>query len=875
MTGFLLIASLLHSLSQGKEVYSFPVKAGASCDQILEEFRIAFSVRVAYDPMLSEHKSPFGVIIKGYTPQEVFAKVCEIFRLDYLFSDHSSYLVRSSLQDLVTSKEKIYHIQIKEQRDGSAVPYAAVYDLGKSYFGFTDEFGDCFIRIPDSMTNVRLVVHSLAHRDQQIVIENGKQQHSLKLADDPINMLPVSVSSYRKKLTTLQNQSTGVASGLLDVVMISSVFSKDIVRTIQVLPGVAFADDSKAGLRIRGANEEATLLILDQMPVYKADHFFGVFGAFNSGYIRNIHLYKNNIPVSFGGRTSGLLHLESDAQSKGNEVKIDANLLSTSATANLRINKRFLLKFAARKSFAHLASGGFYDLSQRNNIGKENLPLNLQNIVTSRPAFDFYDANARVVYQHKRHQADLNLFGSFDDFSNQFSSSYKIRQNTISDESFQQKNQWDNIASALNYSYLGHSFDLKLTGFTTRFATAYDIKSNLLRREPGFILRDTVGIYNENSIEDGGVKATVQWGNERQFYAGIEYVNHQNYLLIENERFPVFEVNRRGGESSLWSGMRIGKKAGLFFEPGLRLTRVHSLNKGYLLPQLYVSYNLPNDILLKGSAGRHAQFVRQFDHENALGQRQQFFVLANDQTVPVATGTNTMVGMWKSVGPIVIDVEAYYRWLNGSIMHAIQMPGLRLPGNTQLIQGFRLYQGESRSMGLDVSLIFEKPYVFSMLTYTLSKSDNRFENVFNAQWFPANEDSRHQIKWVNTVMYRKFEASVSYLGATGRPYVDLSALDKTSDRSKLDPTLYLKRLPDYHRWDVGLSYRLRLFGADVKVSGSVFNLLDRTNVKYRQFFFRLPPPPGSQNQPLTSIGSDVTQLERTFNLSFQLHLSGK
>jgi ferric enterobactin receptor len=861
--------------AQKGDVLVFSLQEGKPCSSALEDFRSLFSIRVAFDPALRAHTSPFSITLRGNTPEEVFAKLCEVYRLEYIFSDKFSYLVRSTFHDISASKMQVHHLHIKEVRDGSPIAFATIFDKEKNFIGFTDAFGDCIIHLPDTVSGKSLIIHSLAHLDKEIRIGGGTTQQNLSLADDPVIVKPVKVTSARKQLSTLANQSTGVSSKLLDVIMLSSVFPSDVARSIQLLPGVKAIDDAKSGIRIRGSNEEATLLMLDQMPVYKADHFFGLFGAFNARYVHYLQLYKNNIPVEFGGRTSGMLYLESDAAASVTDVKVEANLLYSSVTANVPLSKRWLFKVAGRKSYTNLAKGGLYDLTQRNNIGGENLPPNLQNLITSRPSFDFFDGNARLLYHNGKHQADLNYFGSGDHFSDQFSSTYKIRQNTISDETFSQSNSWQNTVVGLNYKYTDALFEVRATGYFSRNASQYDITSFLLRKEPGILLKDTVEVYNQNTISDAGMKASIHFGKERNMYAGIEYVHHTNYLFIENERFPIFEINRTGDESSTWGGMRIGRKTAFFADPAIRLTRLHPFGKFYFLPQIYLSQSLGDGWLAKASAGRHLQFVRQFDHENPLGQKQQFFVLSNGTTVPVAIGENTMLGIWKSLGNFVIDIEGYYRWLNGSTMHAAQMPGLRLPGNAPLVQGFKLYQGQARTAGVDLSLIYEKSNVFSMFTYTLSKTENRFDGVFGRQWFPATEDSRHQLKWVNAYTYAKMDVNFTYIGATGRPYIDLSSLDKSVDRSTLDPTKYVKKLTDYHRFDVGMTYHLNILGMKARLGCSVFNIFNRTNVKYRQFFFRLPPGggPGNPGNALTSIGSDVSQLERTFNVSLLLHFT--
>ncbi len=161
-----------------------------------------------------------------------------------------------------------------------------------------------------------------------------------------------------------------------------------------------------------------------------------------------------------------------------------------------------------------------------------------------------------------------------------------------------------------------------------------------------------------------------------------------------------------------------------------------------------------------------------------------------------------------------------------------------------------------------------------MFTYTISKAENRFKQIFKNQYFPSSEDSRHQIKWINAITLGKFDLSASYIAASGRPYLDLSSINNPVDRNNLIVNDYIKNLPAYHRLDVGAYYRFKLAGADSRIGLAIFNITNRTNVKYRQFVFQLPPAQSSpgQNPINTILGSDVSQLDRTINVSFNFSI---
>ncbi len=271
------------------------------------------------------------------------------------------------------------------------------------------------------------------------------------------------------------------------------------------------------------------------------------------------------------------------------------------------------------------------------------------------------------------------------------------------------------------------------------------------------------------------------------------------------------------------------------------------------------------------SIGIHWLMLLMFVAVYACIELHEFFPKGSDLRATLKTW-HFMLGLSKFWDRFSLDFESYYRTLDGAIIHASQRPGLRQFNMQAPPQSFKLFQGEGRVYGMDVSLSYEKRAWFSMLNYTLSKSENRFKEIFKNQFFPSSEDSRHQLKWLNSYSYKDFSFSLHYITASGRPYLDLSVLGNNMDRNNLDISKSIRNLPAYHRVDIGLNYQFKLFSNVAKIGFTVFNVMNRTNVKYKQFVFQLPPTQGSNTNPVNTIlGSDVSQLDRTYNISLQIN----
>lgn len=854
--------------------FSFTLQKGKNYTQTIEDFKKKYNVLVAYNPDLAVLINQNQRTIHSTYLSDLFGKICQIYQLEFIPTDSTSFLVRTDLQSMEQNEELTLHINLTESRDGMPVTYATVYDPSKKYFAFTDEFGDCFIKLPKSMLGTKLIVHSLAH--QESVIETQKQStyHRIKLKDEPVKVMPLTISTIKKKLSFSRLQATTLSQNLIDKLKETSIFQSDLTRTIQLLPGVSNINDAKSTVRIRGANEEATLLLLDKMPVYKADHFYGIFNAFNSYFINEVSLFKNYIPVEYGGRTSGMLKMDSNIQLDSFDFKADINLINTGIYTAIPLSKALSIQFAGRQSYLDVLKSSYDNLIESDSsiIGNNRI---IQNLIQSKPSFDFWDYNGKIAYKGANHQFDANIFRSEDQFNNDYHVTFEGFSKMINDETFSQTNHWQNRTYGINHQYHTDKMDIESNVYNTMYHVDYLVISKLIENGFNGTRYDTAQIYNNNGVKDLGFKSAVKFKDFHQISFGAEYIRHSNQLLIENERKTIFQIDKSGAESALFTSIELGSKSKWYIKPSLRYNYLHYLTKGYLLPQVYTTFLVNQRLQLKSSAAWHVQNVRLIDHENILGQKQQFFAMANGSKIPVGKGQNLMLGMWYSNGSWTVDVEAYHRILDGAINHATSAPGLRPPKsnkpNEQMPQDFKLFTGESKVTGVDFAIVYDIKDYFSMLTYTLSKAENRFADIFSNQYFPTPDDSRHQIKWLNSLTWGKMSFSATYVGATGRPYLDLSSLDRKTDRSKLDINKYIQRLSDYHRLDLGVSYNFKWKRTSFKIGGTVFNVFDRVNVKYRQFIYQLQqgPGPGNPSQN-TVVGADVTQLDRTFNLNFSI-----
>jgi hypothetical protein len=286
----------------------------------------------------------------------------------------------------------------------------------------------------------------------------------------------------------------------------------------------------------------------------------------------------------------------------------------------------------------------------------------------------------------------------------------------------------------------------------------------------------------------------------------------------------------------------------------------------YVLPQLYAEFAWSGSGKIYTHAGRYAQFVRMIEFENFLGQRNSFFIMSNGGSIPVSLSSGASVGYEYASGNLMAQIECYHRQTQGALMYAKSIVSYRngLPS----ISDYQLYSGEYRNFGMDVSTTYQADDWFTSLQYAWSVSEQRYNEILNGRYFPAAQDSRHQLKGMGGYHYKSWDFSVAYIFSTGRPYTDISLLDFPLSIEDGEFGNFVRRLPDYRRLDASAAYSFHFRSVRFKTGISVFNLLNRDNVRFRQFLFELPENTGSKGV----LGADIIQLGRTFNMHLSIFI---
>lgn len=650
------------------------------------------------------------------------------------------------------------------------------------------------------------------------------------------SMLQEVVVSSRRRDGNVQNAQMGKIDLSMNQVKAVPVLlgEVDLLKTLQLMPGVRNAGEGNTGLYVRGGGPDQNLILLDDAIVYNTGHLFGFFSIFNSDAIKNISLIKGGMPAQYGGRLSSVLDI---AMKEGNmkkwEVEGGVGAIASRISVQGPIKKD-------KASFIVSARRTYIDLLVKPFIGKDNAFYG--------SGYYFYDVNMKANYKFSEKDR-LYLSGYFGrdvfDFRN-------------SQRSFNARIPWGNSTATLRWN---HVFNRKLFANTTLVYNDYAFSFGASQND--FSIKLSSGIRDLTGKIDVDYYASPR--HKMRF--GALYTNHQftPNVLSGGQGSTTFEPNNESRKYALESGIyvqddwevsdRIKVHAGLRYSgfgqigPYKIFERDADGNKldstvfgrgdrvktyGAFEPRFTIRYILDDETSLKAAVTRNNQYIHLVSNAGST--------LPTDLWVPstyrVKPQTSWMyaAGIFKNFNDNTFEtsVELYYKTMDNQIEYEEgYTPSLTDPEE-------RFTFGKGWSYGAEFFVNKTKGRLTGWVGYTLSWTWRKFAGLNDGEKYPAKYDRRHDMSVVG--MYeisKKWKVSGLFVYGTGnatslpeRFYVVGGVL--TQEYSKVNQY----RLQAYHRVDLSATLTPRKRpGQQWEQSWvfSIYNMYSRLNPYFIYF----------------------------------------
>lgn len=679
---------------------------------------------------------------------------------------------------------------VKDASSGETLIGATVRVVELNKGSVTNSYGFYSLSVPSGSYSLEVRYTGYKTTVLPILVEKNQV---LNIELSPDNQLQEVVVTGRESRERLNSSQMSVDRLNMENVKSVPVLlgEKDILKTIQLLPGIKAAGEGNSGFYVRGGAADQNLILLDEANVYNASHLLGFFSTFNSDAIKDVAVYKGGMPAQYGGRLSSVLDIR---MNEGNKKELTAEGGIGLIASRLKLEAPLVkdkssFMIAGRRTYADL----FLKLSQDTTLKSTSLY--------------FYDLNAKGNYK-------------LDEKNTLFVSGYFGKDVLALSENFSLN--WGNTTATLR---LNHLFNSRIFSNTTLIYSDYNYAIENLEKRSDFrvtsIIRDwnlkqdyqyfgpdshilRFGMnLNVHKIEPGKITSSQSSEINSKTISRRRGAELSGYISDEWKLGPDFDLN---------SGIRLSSFSlfgpGNFYSytaegdvNGLRTYSTASIVKAYfnIEPRLSASYRMGGNSAIKASFTRNTQNLHLLSNSTSALPTDLWVMSSNNVKPEIAN--QTALGFYKNFKEdnYEFSAEVYYKSMQNQIDYR-NAAELRANENVES----ELLYGKGRAYGLELFLKKRYGDFNGWLGYTLSRTERTFAGIDQAKWFPAKQDRTHDVSAV--MIYkagRRLILSGTFVYNTGNAVTFPAGKYQLEGQTRF---YYTERngyrMPDYHRLDL-------------------------------------------------------------------------
>jgi len=711
---------------------------------------------------------------------------------------------------------------VKNDDSGEELLYAVISVLNQNKGTSTNQYGFFSLTLPKG--SYQIVFSYIGFLPDTLNINltsNISKNISLLKLDNEIDEVIITGSSD----ANVKSTDVGVLDlDVREAKLIPILFGEqDILKTMQLLPGVSASSEGSSGFYVRGGDSDQNLILLDEAPVYNASHLLGFFSVFNSDALNDMKMYKGGIPSSFGGRLSSV----TDIRMKNGNMKHwtasgGIGLISSKLTVEGPIIKnRSSLIISGRRTYADFIIKNtrekfedltlyFYDLNLKSNIilsPKDRIFISgytgRDDFGMSVAGFDWGNKTATLRWNHVfNNKLFMNTSIIYSDFNYGFKFSFNDTKIGFGAGIFDYNIKQD-------FSLYANTNNSIKFGWQSMYHNFKPMSFEVIESNP----EDTLNIFSDTSL-------VPQYALESALYFSNEQKIGDNLTILYGLRFSIFN-NLGPSDIKTYNDLN-------------EITDIDSAAKNEIFntyyhfePRLNINFLINDQNSIKASYNRTVQYLHLLSNSTASSPTDMW--MPSTHIVKPEIGDQVSVGFFRNFAnnKFEFSTELFYKNLYNQVDFE---DGAELFFNPDVEA--EILQGIGRAYGAEFLLRKKVGNFTGWLSYTLLKSERKFDDIDYGNWFPARQDRRHDISVVAAYqILPKLNFSASWIYYTGdavtfpvgKYYIDGVLVNLYSSRNA-------NRMPNYHRLDLGLTWTIKetnKFSSDLNIS--VYNAYNRKN----------------------------------------------
>jgi hypothetical protein len=748
---------------------------------------------------------------------------------------------------------------VEDGKTGESVLYANVYDMNTLSGTATNFYGFYSLTLKEGP--VKVAVSYVGYATKVLEFTLNKDTVINFLIYPNVELEEVTVSAKDKRSEVQNNQMGMIKLPMAQVKQLPVLMGEmDVLKTIQLMPGVQSGTEGTSGLYVRGGGPDQNLILLDGVPVYNANHLFGFLSVFNADAIQNVTLIKGGFPSRYGGRLSSVIDIKmKEGNSKEFKGEGSVGLVASKLTLEGPIIKdKTSFIVSGRRTYIDLLSRPIMDAHNKNR-GDEPKETS---------GYYFYDVNAKV--NHKISQKSRIFLSAYLGKDRAYMDmDYKSNEDTVSQISTDKGDlYWGNITTALRWNYI---FNPKLfANFTGTYSRYRFSVSEEYYDEEIWPSQNRIEDYSFeyfSGITDYSAKVDFDFvpGARQYIRFGGSIIHHTFHPGISVFRMENGQVNQPSVVDTTFGNKDIySTELALYAEDDIKVTNKLQANFGvrfshyqvnderyyYLEPRFSSRYLINDHLSVKASYAQMAQYIHLLTN-STIGLPTDLWVPATKRIKPQFAGQVAIGGVYNYQNKYELSIEAYYKKMDKLIEYEEGASFF----NAQDDWENKLESGQGWSKGIEVFLQKKTGKLTGWVGYTLSETNRQFEKISFGQKFPYKFDRRHDISVVSAYkINEKIDIGATWVYGTGiattlaeEKYV--SPLPQFTDYRNDAPSSAdyafqsvkmiehyshrnAYRMPSYHRLDIGVSFRKKKRWGERTWSVGTYNAYNRQNPFY-------------------------------------------
>ena len=716
---------------------------------------------------------------------------------------------------------------VRDAESGETLIGVAVYEPMLKVGVTTNEKGKYEIVLPEGNCQLQFSYVGFQTYETSVTVGQKPKTLNVKLQPELTELNEVQVTS-KKPDSNVSEMAMSVQS--LDMITIKKIPALmgevDVIKTIQLLPGVQAASEGSSGFSVRGGGTDQNLILLDDAPIYNASHFLGFFSVFNNDVVKEAKLYKGDIPANYGGRLSSVL----DVQVKDDMPK----KLSGQGGIGL-VTSRLMLETPLFEQQTSLLLAG------RTTYAGLVIPFMGEDMQGSD--IYFYDLNAKVTQRiNDNNRLFLSMYHGRDKFkvADMMGLGYGNTSATL---------RWNHIFSrrlTSNLTLLGSKFNYDIDIWVDPYDWSLRAGSKSAQLNYDFTMlwnenhTSRWGLstgylaFNQGELEDRGGALVQYMGLDSLTSVTRKALEHALYFTHDHTITPWFSM-RYGVRLSCFQN--IGEEDFYLFDENHQVCDTIQYGRGEVFhTEIHPEPRLAAMVRIDEFSSVKASFSRTYQYAQVASSATGG--LPFDVWFPVSPNVKPQrcdqyaIGYFRNFHHDAIEtsVELYYKNLNDVIDFK---DNASTYGNV-LIDG-ELRFGKGRSYGVEFLIRKNTGKLTGWISYTYSRTLRTVEGINFGKEYRSPYDRPHNFVIVaNYDINPHLSVAANWIYNTGQPitypygqYTIGNVTYAVYNGSRNE-----SRYPSYHRMDLSLTWQLpsrRWKPWDSELNVSVYNVYGHHN----------------------------------------------